>query len=137
MSSRPSSLRDSIAVRDHLAELPRRVDVKERERAAAPGANAFCASRSMTELSLPIEYIITGFSNSATASRRMWMLSASSARRWVSLPVSMSTAADSSKLRPRATRPAPLLPTQRAFDDRRPSRIALTFTPTIRQMLVK
>ena len=42
------------------------------------GANAFCASRSMTELSLPIEYIITGFSNSETASRRMWMLSASS-----------------------------------------------------------
>src|SRR2546426_4732153 len=34
----------------------------------------------MTELSLPIEYNITGFSLSATASRRMSMLSAS--RRW-------------------------------------------------------
>ena len=35
------------------------------------GAKAFSASRSITELSLPIEYSITGFSNSATASRRM------------------------------------------------------------------
>jgi hypothetical protein len=28
-----------------------------------PGKNAFCASRSMTEESLPIEYSITGFEN--------------------------------------------------------------------------
>jgi len=43
-----------------------------------PGAKAFMARRSMTELSLPIEYIITGLSASATTSRMMWMLSASS-----------------------------------------------------------
>ena len=36
-----------------------------------PGAKAFIASRSMTELSLPIEYIITGFSASAATSRMM------------------------------------------------------------------
>ena len=32
---------------------------------------------SITELSLPIEYSITGFSASAATSRMMWMLSAS------------------------------------------------------------
>ena len=31
----------------------------------------------MTEESLPTEYIMTGRSNSAATSRRMWMLSAS------------------------------------------------------------
>ena len=46
-----------------------------------PGKNAFCASRSITEESFPMEYSITGRANSATASRRMWMLSASSALR--------------------------------------------------------
>ena len=54
-----------------------------------PGAKAFCARRSITELSFPIEYIITGFSNSETASRRMWMLSASSCRRCVNLLASI------------------------------------------------
>ena len=39
---------------------------------------------SMTELSLPIEYSITGRSLSATASRMIWMLSASRRSRWVS-----------------------------------------------------
>ncbi|UQO01612.1 hypothetical protein [Burkholderia cenocepacia] len=39
----------------------------------------------MTELSLPIEYSITGFSLSATTSRMMWMLSASSRSRWVNI----------------------------------------------------
>jgi len=48
------------------------------------GANALIASRASTELSLPIEYSITGFSNSAATSRMMWMLSASSWRRCVS-----------------------------------------------------
>ena len=37
----------------------------------------------MTAESLPIEYSITGRSNSAATSRMMWMLSASSAFRWV------------------------------------------------------
>ena len=39
----------------------------------------------MTELSLPMEYSITGRSLSATATRRMWMLSASSDCRCVRL----------------------------------------------------
>src|SRR3954447_9763874 len=51
------------------------------------GKNAFLARCSITELSLPIEYIITGRSLSATASRRMWMLSASSRWRCVSVSV--------------------------------------------------
>lgn len=34
---------------------------------------ALVASRSITELSLPIEYSITGFSAWATTSRRMWI----------------------------------------------------------------
>ena len=46
-----------------------------------PGWNAFCASRSSTDESLPIEYSMTGRWNSAATSRRMWMLSASSVRR--------------------------------------------------------
>src|SRR5215469_16123725 len=46
-----------------------------------PGKKAFCARRSITEESFPMEYNITGFANSAAASRRMKMLSASSARR--------------------------------------------------------
>ena len=45
------------------------------------GWNAFSARCSSTELSLPIEYSSTGRSLSATASRRMWMLSASSRSR--------------------------------------------------------
>ena len=48
-----------------------------------PGANAFIARCSMTALSLPIEYSITGFSVSATTSRMIWMLSASSRCRCV------------------------------------------------------
>ncbi len=48
------------------------------------GKNAFCASRSMQALSLPIEYSITGFSASATTSRMMWIASASRRCRWVS-----------------------------------------------------
>src|SRR5947209_3625974 len=49
-----------------------------------PGWNAFSASRSITELSLPIEYSITGRSACATTSRMIWMLSASKRWRWVS-----------------------------------------------------
>src|SRR4051794_5138588 len=49
---------------------------------SGPGKNAFCANRTMTLESLPIEYSITGRSNSATTSRRMWILSASRARKW-------------------------------------------------------
>ena len=41
------------------------------------GKNAFIARCSITELSLPMEYSITGRSHSATTSRMMWMLSAS------------------------------------------------------------
>src|SRR4029077_10051951 len=47
------------------------------------GWNAFTARCSITALSLPMEYSITGRSHSATTSRRMWMLSASSRCRWV------------------------------------------------------
>ncbi len=49
------------------------------------GWNAFRARWSSTVESFPIEYSITGFSKHATTSRRMWMLSASRARRWVSV----------------------------------------------------
>jgi hypothetical protein len=73
----------------HLAELPGGVDVQQRERRRRR-AKAFCARRSSTELSLPIEYSITGRSNSATTSRRMWMLSAS--RRVHRRPVKMKDA---------------------------------------------
>ena len=47
------------------------------------GKNALRARCTMTELSLPTEYSMTGFSLSATASRRMWMLSASRRSRWL------------------------------------------------------
>src|SRR5215471_3614496 len=40
---------------------------------------------SITLESLPIEYSITGLANSAATSRMMWMLSASSARRWLDM----------------------------------------------------
>ena len=46
---------------------------------------------SITELSLPIEYSITGRSLSATASRKIWMLSASRRCRCVSLVISVVT----------------------------------------------
>jgi hypothetical protein len=48
------------------------------------GKNAFIARWSRTELSLPIEYSMTGRSHSATTSRMMWMLSPSRRWRWVS-----------------------------------------------------
>jgi hypothetical protein len=41
------------------------------------GKNALRAMCNITALSLPIEYIMTGFSVSATTSRRIWMVSAS------------------------------------------------------------
>ena len=44
----------AVAERDHLAELPGRVDVQQRERRLA-GWNAFSARCSITALSLPIE----------------------------------------------------------------------------------
>jgi hypothetical protein len=44
--------------------------------------NAFMARCSITALSLPIEYSITGFFASATTSRMAWMLSASSRCKW-------------------------------------------------------
>ena len=47
------------------------------------GKKALRASRSITAESLPAEKSITGRSASATASRRIWMLSASSRWRWV------------------------------------------------------
>src|SRR5579863_6080215 len=47
-----------------------------------PGKNAFWASGTMTEESLPIEYSITGRAHSAATSRIIWMLSASSVRKW-------------------------------------------------------
>src|ERR1700744_374002 len=47
------------------------------------GWNALRAKSSITALSLPIEYSIPGRSASATTSRRIWMLSASSRSRWV------------------------------------------------------
>ena len=72
----------SVAERVHLPELPRRVDVQQRERRLR-GRERLAARCSITELSLPIEYSITGLSASATTSRMMWMLSASSRSRWV------------------------------------------------------
>ena len=51
------------------------------------GWKAFWASRSSTDESLPIEYSITGRWNSAATSRMMWMLSASSKRRWPSCDI--------------------------------------------------
>ncbi|CAI8871170.1 hypothetical protein EMIT0194MI4_30043 [Pseudomonas sp. IT-194MI4] len=50
-----------------------------------PGKNALRARCSITAESLPTEYSITGLSNSAATSRMMWMLSASSCFRCVSL----------------------------------------------------
>lgn len=50
-----------------------------------PGKNALRAVCSITAESLPMEYSITGLSNSAATSRMMWMLSASSCFRCVSL----------------------------------------------------
>ena len=49
-----------------------------------PGQNAFSARCSMTTESLPPENSSTGRSSSLTASRMMWMPSASSSRRWLS-----------------------------------------------------
>ena len=81
----PSSIACLIGVDDQLdARSPRRTGRETRSsretcrwcrRAAAgngigPGWNAFCASRTITEESLPIEYSITGRSNSAATSRR-------------------------------------------------------------------
>ena len=45
------------------------------------GAKAFCARCSIALESLPIEYSMTGFLNSATASRMIWMASASRRRK--------------------------------------------------------
>ena len=82
----PELGRDLVAELVHRAELPRRVDVQQRERRLATDGTPSRARCSITELSLPIEYSITGRSLSATASRMMWMLSASSRCRWVSAP---------------------------------------------------
>src|SRR5688572_25974470 len=49
-----------------------------------PGWKAFSASCIITAESLPMEYSITGLSNSAATSRMMWIASASSCLRWVS-----------------------------------------------------
>src|SRR5664279_3576331 len=43
----------------------------------------------MTEESLPMEYSITGFWNSETTSRKMWMLSASSNCIWLSRSIAV------------------------------------------------
>src|SRR3546814_3383388 len=61
--------------------------------------------RSRTELSLPTEYIITGFWNSAATSRRIWMLSASRRSRWESVWSSSIGAKN-----PEAERGGPLCP---------------------------
>jgi hypothetical protein len=75
--------RHAVAQGVHVAELPGGVDVQQRERRRrrVEGLRARC---SITALSLPMEYSITGPSASATTSRRMWMLSASRRCRWVS-----------------------------------------------------
>jgi hypothetical protein len=74
--------RAAIAEGDHLAELPTGVDMQQRNRRARR-AKALRSRCSSTELSLPIEYSITGLRNSAATSRRMWMLSASRRSRWL------------------------------------------------------
>ena len=48
-----------------------------------PGAKALRARCNSTEESFPTEYNMTGLSNSAATSRKMWMLSASSCFKWV------------------------------------------------------
>ena len=58
-----------------------------------PGKNALRARCSRTEESLPMEYISSGLENSAATSRKMWMLSASSRARWVSLARARGAAA--------------------------------------------
>ena len=82
------------------------------------GQNALRARCSMVPLSLPTEYSITGRSDSATASRMMWMLSASNRWRWLSTRGESRPASSSSPL----GRPAEwLVVRQNTFGD--PSRL--------------
>ena len=74
---------DSRATRSRIAYMSRNFQVVSTcssGKGGGAGWKALRARCSMTALSLPIEYSITGRSASATTSRRMWMLSAS--RRW-------------------------------------------------------
>ena len=100
VADRADALRDAVGVDVH-AQRRRRSrrrggrgtrssrGTSSRCRRAAAGSAAApvrtpCTSRcSSTELSLPIEYSMTGLRNSAATSRRMWMLSASSRSRWL------------------------------------------------------
>ncbi len=87
---------DLVAELVHLPELPGGVDVQQRERRlrrgrrpSAPGAaSPSCPCRSSTAS--------PGFSHSATASRMMWMLSASRRCRWVLVVI--PTSSDSSRV---------------------------------------
>ena len=83
ISSSPSSRSHAVAERDHLAELPGRVDVQQREgrlgRDRTPSAPGAASPRSPCRSSRASP----GCSNSATTSRMMWMLSASSRCRCV------------------------------------------------------
>src|SRR4029434_6381740 len=56
-----------------------------------PGQNAFCASRSITEESLPIEYSITGFAAVAATSRMISIDSDSSSEKMAPFILQIST----------------------------------------------
>src|SRR5215831_16318752 len=64
---------------DHLAELPPSIDMHQRKWDPA-GKKAFCARRSITEESLPIEYSMTGFAAVAATSRMISIDSDSSSK---------------------------------------------------------
>ena len=70
-------LRLSVAELYHFLKFPGRIDMHEWERRLL-GVKAFRAKCSMTELSLPMEYNMTGFSHSAATSLIMYIASASS-----------------------------------------------------------
>ena len=71
---------DSAAILSRNSYIARNfhvVSTCNNENGGGDGANALRAKCNITPLSLPTEYNITGRSDSATASRMIWMLSAS------------------------------------------------------------
>jgi hypothetical protein len=83
-----SSMPDSRAMRSRKLYMSRNFQVVSTcssGNGGGAGKKALRARCSITALSLPMEYSITGLSASATTSRMMWMLSASRRCRWVSV----------------------------------------------------
>src|SRR3954471_18398518 len=97
-----SSIPDSVAMRSRNSYMAWNFQVVSTWRSGnggGDGANALRARCSIVPLSLPIEYSITGRSDSATASRMMGMLPASSRCRWLrSRPVSTVSVTGTSSL---------------------------------------